>query len=226
MPAGQEVAALTNDVSSNGSFSYAVPFDLPEFRGLVPGVSLSYNSSNKAFGYERNLSGIGWSLTGSSMIEWKTPGGGTPIFGSTQSDSINIFVLDGEPLLARDDATASNPWTADYPADYKTSAPSASCTAGGNFASLNEDFRKVLRTANGWEMTDPTFTSKARFLLTFITNVNGNTVALSYYIEPFANGYAALPATIIYGDDGNTQGYNRTIHVTASSITGSAVWFL
>ncbi|MBL1436299.1 MAG: hypothetical protein COB08_008885 [Rhodobacteraceae bacterium] len=228
MPAGQTVAALNNDVSSNGSFSYAVPFDLPEFRGLVPGVSLSYNSSNKAFGYERNLSGIGWSLTGSSMIEWQTPGGGTPIYGSSQSDSINIFVLDGEPLLACDDATATNPWTAAYPTDYKTSAPSASCTAGGNFASLNEDFRKILRTANGWEITDPdgtkyiydnlqtlgaaatapTYTSKARFLLTSIeaanhrdvndVAVNDNVVTLAYYIEPFANGYTTRPATISY----------------------------
>lgn len=218
IPAGQEVPALPNDVSSNGSFSYAVPFDLPEFRGLVPNVSLAYNSSNKAFGYERNLTGIGWSLTGFSMIELKTPGGGTPIYGSGQADTINIFMLDGEPLLACDDAAATNAWTATYPTDYKTDSPSASCSAGGNFASLHEDYRKIEKLATSWEITNPdgtkytyqnletlgagtqapTFTSKARFLLTSISDVNNNSISIAYTIAPFGEGYATRPASITY----------------------------
>jgi len=232
-PEGQTVPAIPNDVSSNGSFSYSVPFDLPEFRGLVPNVSLAYNSSDLSYARERNFTGIGWRLTGFPMIELMSPGGGTPFYSiGAQPTSIadrNIYILDGTPLLACDDLAATNLWTLSYPDEYKTDSMSASCSSGGNFASQHEDYRKILKTTNHWLIyagdgteykyenlaalgatTNPgvstDYLTNGKWVLTAITDVNGNSVTIQYAVEGYDRGYATTPTAITYA------GYSVNFH--------------
>ncbi len=133
---------LPQDVSSNGAFGYSVGIEVPEYRGIAPQLSLNYSSTNKAHGTEDNLLGIGWSLGGLSKIERVSPGGGSPYFDDTK----DVFQLDGTELLA----CAS--WTGDYPADKWVEADAASCLAGGTHATLNEDFRKISKIGDEWEV--------------------------------------------------------------------------
>ncbi len=132
---------VPDDVQSDGAFRYSMPFNLPEFRGLVPKVGLTYNSSFKGHGSAEVWLGAGWRLSGFSSIERVTIGNGTP----TYNDTRDLYRLDGIELLACNDAAATNPWpaTRSYPDRYKTDTPSASCSAGGNLAPIVENYRKI-----------------------------------------------------------------------------------
>jgi len=132
---------VPDDVQSDGSFRYSMPFSIPDFRGLEPNLGISYNSSFKGHGSAEVWTGAGWRLTGFSSIERVTIGGGTP----TYNDTRDLYRLDGTELLACDDAAAINPWPAthSYPDRYKTENPSASCSAGGNLAPIVENYRRV-----------------------------------------------------------------------------------
>ncbi|HHJ19944.1 MAG TPA: hypothetical protein ENJ84_09030 [Gammaproteobacteria bacterium] len=132
---------VPDDVQSDGAFRYKLPFDLPEYRGLVPGFGISYNSSFKGHGGAEVWMGAGWRLSGFSSIERVTIGGGTP----TYNDTRDLYRLDGTELLACNDTAATNPWpsTRGYPDRYKTDNPSASCSAGGNLAPIVENYRKI-----------------------------------------------------------------------------------
>lgn len=72
-----------------GSFATEVPLALPAFHGLEPDLKLSYHS-----GGGPTWIGHGWSLTGLSFIERATPGGGAPLYNSSDG-----FYLDGTELL-------------------------------------------------------------------------------------------------------------------------------
>ena len=55
----------------NGSFTHTIALDVPDFRGLGPSLSLTYNSSRGTRGLQSpgGELGIGWSLTGISTID-------------------------------------------------------------------------------------------------------------------------------------------------------------
>ncbi len=52
--------------SFNGSYTTAVPIQVPEFRGIEPKLSLVYDSSQglRAGGFYAGLVGTAWRLTG------------------------------------------------------------------------------------------------------------------------------------------------------------------
>lgn len=56
-------------VGAGGEYTQSVPFSLPEFRGLVPNIRLSYNSSITSRGGVDNIIAFGWRLSGFSVIE-------------------------------------------------------------------------------------------------------------------------------------------------------------
>jgi len=55
----------------NGSFTQSIQIEVPAFRGLEPGLSLSYDSSRglRNIPSAGGLLGVGWSLDGLSVIE-------------------------------------------------------------------------------------------------------------------------------------------------------------
>ncbi len=139
------------EVQSGGAFTYKVPISVPAFRGLEPSVSLNYSSSNRAHGSPTNLVARGWSLGGFSRVSRVSVGGGSPFF----DDTLDIFMLDGQELLACSDGDASAPWAGDYPDDWRTEVISASCSSGGTHATLVENYSRIVRdeAANSWEIT-------------------------------------------------------------------------
>ncbi|MGJ8628516.1 MAG: RHS repeat-associated core domain-containing protein [Sulfitobacter sp.] len=133
--------STTHMIGADGAFTYDVPIKIPEFRGLQPNLALSYNSQNQSRRGSEAFVALGWRLTGLSSIELRSAGGGSP----TYDPDHDVYFLDGVELLACDDSAATNAWAWDYPADYKTNTPSASCSSGGNMVSLRDNFLKIVR---------------------------------------------------------------------------------
>jgi len=224
-PAEGYAAPLPVSVSSGGAFSYSVPIKIPAFRGLEPKIKLSYGSSGSAFGSPHNIVGAGWRLSGFSEITRNSVGRGVPFF----EDDQDIFMLDGQELLACNDAQASNKWTSAYPADWKTTVASASCTAGGNFAALTENYLKikfkpnvnewVVSRKDGTKMvykplsffnesgdqpggeTEQAFVDGSRWLLYEITDTQTvpNVVTFEYDISSEGDAWSHAPSAVTYG---------------------------
>ncbi|RLJ60744.1 RHS repeat-associated protein [Litoreibacter meonggei] len=137
------------DIGASGAFTHRVDIDIPEFRGLTPNISLSYSSSQVRNYGAHSVLGAGWNISGLPMIERVSIGGGTPYFDGNK----DIFRFAGSDLLACDDAQATNKWLStysEYPSEYRTTAPSASCSAGGNLAPLVENFLKIEMFRGMW----------------------------------------------------------------------------
>lgn len=111
-----------------GSFSTAVPIQVPGFHGIAPNLALTYSSSRG-----NGLAGVGWSLSGLSSIERASPGKGAPAY-----DGTDIFLLDGQELV---------------PCETGTVSPG--CDAGGTHATEIESYLRIRQdaTANTWEIT-------------------------------------------------------------------------
>lgn len=73
-----------------GAYTENVPIEIPAFRGLEPKLSLNYNSSGR-----NGYLGMGWSLSGISVIERASPGRGAPRYGAAN----DIWLLDGQELI-------------------------------------------------------------------------------------------------------------------------------
>ncbi|MDX8355827.1 toxin TcdB middle/N-terminal domain-containing protein, partial [Cognatiyoonia sp. IB215182] len=137
---------LPDEIQSDGGFQYSVKIDIPSYRGLEPNLALVYNSSQKRYGDEGSIVGVGWSLAGTSMIERVSVGGGIASFVSGE----DIYEIDGQPLLACADAWATFPYdpasvagSATYPTRFNSTNSSASCAHGGQFVTLMDDGRRV-----------------------------------------------------------------------------------
>ncbi|MHA3915827.1 RHS repeat domain-containing protein [Halovulum sp. GXIMD14793] len=141
---------LPTDVGSGGAFAYSYPIKVPEWHGMQPGLALSYSSSNKKLGGYGNYIGIGWSLSGMSEITLHSSGGGVPFF----DPAYDMFMLDGQELLACRDAAATHSWTDPYASDFLTETASASCSHGGTHATMTESFSRIKYdpVANEWEI--------------------------------------------------------------------------
>ncbi|HEY3352256.1 MAG TPA: RHS repeat-associated core domain-containing protein [Polyangia bacterium] len=86
---GSDAKDSTVDAFS-GQFTTSVPIAAPPFRGLEPQVALVYGSLGG-----NGILGIGWGLAGGSTVERASPGRGAPRW-----DSADIYVLDGQVLVA------------------------------------------------------------------------------------------------------------------------------
>ncbi|MES0092521.1 RHS repeat-associated core domain-containing protein [Mesorhizobium sp. M0030] len=170
----------------NGNLGYDIGIDVPGFHGIEPQIALNYNSSRKSKlgGLYQGWLGYAWGLDGFDVIERATPGYGMPAF-----DANDIYLLDGQAMVA-----------------CVTGMVSPSCATGGTNATENESYRRIaLNSTNEWKVTDrdgtvSTFRSVAavanltptagtpaydlamsyRWLLTSVTDTNGNSVTYTY----------------------------------------------
>jgi hypothetical protein len=112
----------------HGTFGYAVPIEVPAFRGLEPRLGLAYTSEGR-----NGFAGVGWTLGGFSTVERANAGRGTPRF-----DSSDIYLLDGQEMLACTPTTAS-----------------PSCTTGGTHATKIESYQRIKfdSGSNSWTAT-------------------------------------------------------------------------
>lgn len=210
-------------VGAGGEFTQRIPLPVPEYRDLPLPISLNYNSSDIGRSGVNRIVAFGWSLGGTSMIERKSLGGGVPTF----DDGQDLYVLDGQELMACAGTGATNPWTFRYPLRYLTDRANASCSAGGNLTARREDFNRIVfdPATNRFTVTRPNgvrmiyvsvgelagdtslagtaernYATKSRWLLTQIedTQATRNVVTYTYAFAPIADGYAHRPIRIDY----------------------------
>ncbi|GHC56738.1 RHS repeat-associated core domain-containing protein [Neogemmobacter tilapiae] len=136
------------DMDNGGSFQYNVPIEVPTYRGLEPRLSLSYDSARRSNGSPDAILGVGWQLSGLSMITRNSLGGGAPTFDA----DVDIFRLDGMDLLACTKSGFDWPYGWAYPSERRADRKNASCSYGnnpdgsnsaGNMTLLKEDYRRI-----------------------------------------------------------------------------------
>lgn len=188
--------------SGNGNLGYAIGIDVSAFHGLEPAIALNYNSSRKTKlgGLYQGWLGHAWGLDGFDVIERASPGYGMPAF-----DASDIYLLDGQPLVA-----------------CVAGMVSPSCSTGGTHATENESYRRIAlnSTANEWKVTDrdgtvSTFRSVAavanltptagtpaydlaqsyRWLLTSVTDTNGTASPTAIPVRPARSATPIRSAT-------------------------------
>ncbi|WP_280952747.1 RHS repeat domain-containing protein, partial [Neorhizobium tomejilense] len=191
------------EITGNGFFTQKIGIDVPGFRGLEPKLSLNYSSSRKTRlgGLYQGWLGYAWGLDGFDVIERATPGYGYPFF-----DAKDVYLLNGEELVA-----------------CATGMVAASCSAGGTHVTENENFKRVVfdAAANTWTVTDRDGTVSlfksvmaiagstpasgtpdyqlqhdGRFLLSSVTDTNGNAVNYAYTCPDLPVCY---PSVVSYG---------------------------
>ena len=165
-----------------GTFTRAVRVMVPPFRGLEPRVALSYSSAGG-----NGLAGVGWSLSGFSVISRSRRARGVPRF-----DSEDRYLLGGRELL---------------PCAEAPSTPS--CTTGGTHATKTESFARIKydSPSDSWSMwtNDGTRTDYTpvyvvpegvlRWGQTAVTDTHGNTVSYAWQCE----GGDCYPDSITFG---------------------------
>ena len=109
-------------VDPRGAFHDEIPIEVPAFRGITPELSLKYDSSAR-----NGWLGVGWSLEGVSRIERASPGKGAPRY-----DASDIFLLDGQELVA-----------------CAPGSVSPSCTSGGTHSTKIENYLRIKSTGTG-----------------------------------------------------------------------------
>ncbi|MBX5310805.1 RHS repeat-associated core domain-containing protein [Rhizobium sp. NLR11b] len=205
-PVGTSARATTPipEVSGSGTFNEEIGIETPAFHGIQPEIALQYISSRKTKlgGLYQGWLGHGWGLKGFDVIERASIGQGLPAFNSS-----DIYLLNGEELV---------------PCGTNTVSPS--CSTGGTHATEVESNRRIARdssSANEWIVTNPdgvrlTFKSltaitnanpapgalsdlynSSRWLLTSVSDTNGNTVAYAYTCPDL---FVCYPSTVSYGD--------------------------
>ncbi len=215
-PVGAPTKANIADVAGSGNFSDSIPIEVPSFHGIEPKLALSYDSSRKTkrSGLYQGWLGYGWGFSGFDVIERASQGNGIPSYGLSPEK----YQLNGEDLLACAAGTAS-----------------ASCTTGGNFTSLHEDFRRItyVSAPNQFVINEPdgtvrTFSglkgilgtnpaagtqdwdlqTRARWFLTQVADTHGNTVNYSYTCPDTSPCY---PNAITYKNTAASGGNGATI---------------
>ncbi len=171
-----------------GSFSTVVSIDLPPFHGIEPNLALTYNSSRG-----NGFIGLGWELSGLSVIERASRGRGAP-----RHDANDIFLLDGQEFV---------------PCVAGTTSPS--CDTGGTHTTEIESYLRIKQdmVANTWEISsrDGTKTTYAavmgpntlttagtyRWARTGVVDTHGNAVTYDWWCDgtPAVECY---PDTITY----------------------------
>ncbi len=146
-----------------GDMEEDVPVTVPPFRGLEPKLAMHYSSLAG-----NGPLGMGWALTGISMIERVGPQGGAPTFTSTDT-----FMLDGQALIA-----------------CVVGSPSPSCTAGGSHSTKTENYQMIYFDSSSWSITDKNGTTTT-YAPVYTIPVNGTTQTWKWGIssvrDPMAN---------------------------------------
>lgn len=179
-PAGSRPSQSLDTVG--GSFVSTIPIEAPAFHGIEPRLSLVYSSPGG-----NGFTGVGWRLTGWTVLERTRTGRGTPRF--TASD---VFVLDGQPLVPCGEAPTS-----------------PGCAAGGTHATKRESHSRIRFDAasNSWTLWAPsgvkavlepvleTEQGTLRWGLARVSDPSGNAVS---YTWDHLDG-EAYPSRIGYG---------------------------
>jgi len=151
-----------------GSFSTEIPLVVPQYHGLEPALKLVYGSSGG-----NGFVGVGWGLSGVSVIERASAGGGAPRY-----DSSDTFYMDGMELLA------------------DTSMGGTHSTRIKNYTRIRWD-----GAANKWyvwgtngdkatyESTYGTAGGTFRWMLKTIEDLHGNLITYNYWCEGGADCY-------------------------------------
>jgi hypothetical protein len=109
-----------------GAAGESVSIQVPPFHGIEPKLGLSYSSEAR-----NGFAGMGWSLTGVSMIERANGAYGFP-----QQNETDTFLLDGQPMLK----CQPESW---YP----------SCATGGTHYTLQESYLRIKQVSDvKWEV--------------------------------------------------------------------------
>jgi hypothetical protein len=146
----------------NGSFAHQFDIEVPDFRDLEPDLTLTYDSARKVsnFGQPGGELGIGWSLSGLSVIERvsgtvrpTTPAGqdkpasarGLPHYGLIAGLPEDSFTLDGQELIAC--------------SELQNSASSPSCVVPvapneTTYTTRIESFLRIRRIGETWTVTN------------------------------------------------------------------------
>ena len=86
-------------VQNDGAFRARIPIDVPSYYGVTPNLALQYHSNGRD-----GVVGSGWSLSGVSVIQRTSFTRGTP-----QWDSTDVYVLDGQLLVPREEYSGGQP---------------------------------------------------------------------------------------------------------------------
>ena len=117
----------------NGSFTYNYQIDVPGFRGLEPGLVLSYSSRRKrrTGGQYQGWLGHGWGLDGFDVIERRSKGNGAPYYNEH-----DVYYLNGDTLHV-----------------CTGSSVSPSCATGGTHFTRNESYLRIQKISVDWVIT-------------------------------------------------------------------------
>ncbi|MER8887804.1 SpvB/TcaC N-terminal domain-containing protein, partial [Mesorhizobium sp. M0816] len=183
--------------SGNGNLGYAIGIDVPDFHGLEPSIALTYESSRrtKIGGLYQGWLGYAWGLDGLDVIERASPGYGMPAF-----DAGDIYLLDGQAMVACvagmvSPSCATGGTHATENESYRRIALNSTTnewTVTDRDGTIST-FRSVAAVANlslpptipgkdGTTVANPAYdlAQSYRWLLTSVTDTNGNNVAYSY----------------------------------------------
>ncbi|MER8583602.1 FG-GAP-like repeat-containing protein, partial [Mesorhizobium sp. M1423] len=183
--------------SGNGNLGYAIGIDVPDFHGIEPSIALNYNSSRKTKtgGLYQGWLGYAWGLDGFDVIERASPGYGMPAF-----DATDIYLLDGQAMVACVAGMVSPSCsTGGTHATENESYRRIALNGTTNEWKVTDrdgtvsTFRSVAAVANlsppltipgkdGATVANPAYdlAYNYRWLLTSVTDTNGNSVAYSY----------------------------------------------
>lgn len=235
--------------AGNGNLGYSIAIDVPAFHGIEPQIALNYNSSRKTKlgGLYQGWLGYAWGLDGFDVIERATPGYGMPAY-----DANDIYLLDGQAMvtcvagmvspscatggthatenesyrrIARNGTT--NEWKVTDRDGTVSTFRSVAAVAGITVSPTNPN-------GPGGTVPNPAYdlAYNYRWLLTSVTDTNGNSVAYSYWCPAspvcYPNmitynktvigfHYETRPDTILMGN-------GRDISETTQRIKSISVW--
>jgi len=183
---------------------------VPGFRDLTPNLALTYDSSGG-----NGWVGVGWSLDGVGLIERASPGKGAPRYNAT-----DVFLLDGEELVA-----------------CVAGMVSPSCTTGGTHATKVESYQRIALTGTGqgsrWTVTQKDGTRRIfapvylvnggadvyRWGLSQVIDTRGNTVTYTWGTNQLGCCWE-YPQAVSY--NGTTVAFHCRIARAARSASGCA----
>ncbi|MEM6671820.1 MAG: FG-GAP-like repeat-containing protein [Planctomycetota bacterium] len=157
-----------------GSLGNEIPISVPNFRSLTPPLKLIYNSTGR-----NGWLGVGWSVSGLSVIQRGADRGGVPNYSSAGE----VFYLDGQRLV-------------------DTNLPLNGTDA--THATEIQGFLHIKRSGANWDITnkngthslyEPLFTTSQgtfRWYVTQVTDVHGNQVLYNYDIGGGAEPWVTI----------------------------------
>ncbi len=212
-------------VNQNGAATYALPIQVPPgVTGMQPQLSLNYNSQDG-----HGLAGVGWSLGGLSVItRCEQTLAQEGVRGIVNLDDNDRYCLEGQKLMLVAGAYAQDG------AEYRTENDKFSkIISYGRSGSGSTWFKAWTKSGQIMEFGNTVdsrvigsgYTTARQWSLNRVTDVNGNTMTISYLNS--ADRTTHLPEIITYG--GNTvtgTAANRSVlivYATRPDVTNSYI---